>query len=142
MNRLVKTSRTIRSPYSARGFSLIELIAVMAILAMLAVLVAPNILRQRDGAQRDATLSQISSLQTALDAYYLDVSEYPESLDGLVESDTNRASWNGPYLRGEVPLDPWGNEFVYESSGRNFTLYSYGPDGERGGEGDDADIEL
>ncbi|MEQ8313545.1 MAG: type II secretion system major pseudopilin GspG [Gammaproteobacteria bacterium] len=124
------------------GFTLIEILVVMAIIGMLAVMVAPNIFNQQAGAQRDAALSQISSLEAALDAYRLDVGEYPDSLDGLMENDSGRAAWNGPYLRRAVPQDPWNNDFVYESNGRSFTLYSYGPDGERGGEGDDADIGL
>jgi general secretion pathway protein G len=59
-----------------------------------------------------------------------------------MENDSGRASWNGPYLRRAIPLDPWGNAYEYESSGGSFTLYSYGADGQRGGEGDDADISL
>lgn len=124
------------------GFTLIEILVVMAIIGMLAVMVAPNIFNQQAGAQRDAALSQISSLEAALDTYRLDVGEYPDSLEGLIENDSGRAAWNGPYLRREVPKDPWGNEYIYESEGRSFTLVSYGPDGERGGEGDDADIGL
>jgi len=124
------------------GFTLIEILVVMAIIAMLAVMVAPNIFRQQAGAMRDATMSQISSLQTALDTYRLDVGEYPDALDGLMRNDTGRAAWSGPYLRGEVPRDPRGNEYIYESGGRDFNLVSYGADGERGGEEDDADIGL
>lgn len=130
------------TPRTAAGFTLIEILVVMAIIGMLAVLVAPNIFNQQAGAQRDAALSQISALEAALDTYRLDVGQYPDSLEGLVENDSGRAAWNGPYLRREVPLDPWGNEYVYNSEGRGFTLVSYGPDGERGGEGDDADIGL
>ncbi|MDD9890118.1 MAG: type II secretion system major pseudopilin GspG [Gammaproteobacteria bacterium] len=126
----------------ARGFTLIEILVVMAIIGMLAVMVAPNIFNQQAGAQRDAAMSQISSLEAALDTYRLDVGEYPDSLEGLRDNDSGRASWNGPYLRRDIPLDPWGNEFVYDSDGREFTLLSYGPDGEQGGEGDDADIIL
>lgn len=124
------------------GFTLIEILVVMAIIGMLAVMVAPNIFNQQAGAQRDAALTQISSLETALDAYRLDVGQYPESLEGLIENDSDRAAWNGPYLRRDLPQDPWGNDYVYDSDGRNFTLISYGPDGEQGGEGDDADIGL
>ncbi|PCJ27742.1 MAG: type II secretion system protein GspG [SAR86 cluster bacterium] len=124
------------------GFTLIEILVVMAIIAMLAVMVAPNIFNQRAGAMRDATLSQISALETALDTHLLDVGEYPDSLDGLMENDVDRAAWNGPYLRREVPRDPWGNEYVYERDGRGFTLISYGADGAQGGEEDDADIGL
>ena len=130
------------TPTTAAGFTLIEILVVMAIIGMLAVMVAPSIFNQQAGAQRDAALSQISALEAALDTYRLDVGQYPDSLEGLVENDSGRAAWNGPYLRREVPLDPWGNEYVYYSDGRGFTLVSYGPDGERGGEGDDADIGL
>jgi len=130
------------TPRTAAGFTLTEILVVMAIISMLAVMVAPNIFNQQGGAQRDAALSQISALEAALDTYRLDVGQYPDSLEGLVENDSGRAAWNGPYLRREVPLDPWGNEYVYDSEGRGFTLVSYGPDGERGGEGDDADIGL
>ena len=124
------------------GFTLIEILVVMAIIGMLAIMVAPNIFNQQAGAQIDAALSQISSLEAALDTYRLDVGEYPDSLEGLRENISGRAAWNGPYLRRDVPLDPWGNEYVYDSNGREFTLSSYGPDGEQGGEGDDADISL
>jgi general secretion pathway protein G len=124
------------------GFTLIEILVVMGILAMLALMVAPNIFNQRVGAQRDAALSQISSLEAALDTYRLDVGEYPDSLDGLLENDSGRNSWNGPYLRRGVPKDPCNNDYIYEGEGREFTLISYGPDGEQGGEEDDADIGL
>ena len=86
------------------GFTLIEILVVMAIIGMLAVMVAPNIFNQQAGAQRDATLSQISSLEAALDTYRLDVGNYPDSLDGLRENESGRASWNGPYLRRGLSL--------------------------------------
>lgn len=124
------------------GFTLIEILVVMAIVAMLAVMVAPNLFRQRAGAQRDAAVAQISALETALDAHFIDVGEYPDSLEGLIENESGRASWNGPYLRRDIPMDPWGNPYVYDSEGREFTLISYGPDGQQGGSGDDADIGL
>lgn len=127
---------------SDKGFTLIEILVVMAIIGMLAVMVAPNIFNQQAGAQRDAALSQISSLEAALDTYRLDTGRYPDSLSSLRENDSGRASWNGPYLRREVPKDPWGNDYVFDSNGRDFTLFSYGPDGERGGDGDDADVGL
>jgi general secretion pathway protein G len=123
-----------------RGFTIIELLIVMAILGMLAVMVAPNLFNQADGARRDAALSQISSLGSALDAYRLDVGQYPDELEGLITNRSGRSTWNGPYLRGDVPVDPWGNAYVYESSGRDYTLISYGADGRSGGEGNDADI--
>jgi general secretion pathway protein G len=132
--------RNVKSIKHAHGFTIIELLIVMAILGMLAVMVAPNLFNQADGARRDAALSQISSLTSALDAYRLDVGQYPDELEGLIENDSGRSTWNGPYLRGDVPVDPWGNAYVYESSGRDFSLISYGADGAPGGEDNDADI--
>jgi len=126
----------------SEGFTIIEILVVMAIIAMLAVMVAPNLFNQQAGAMRDVALSEISTLEAALDIYRLDVGEYPDTLDGLMENDTDRASWNGPYLRRAVPTDPWDNDYVYESNGREFTLISYGADGMSGGEEDDADIGL
>lgn len=134
--------KNYRQTNNVRGFTLIEILVVMAIIGMLAVMVAPNLFRQQVGAMRDAALSQISSLETALDSYRLDMNRYPDSLAELMENESGSASWNGPYLRREVPMDPWGNEFEYQSNGRSFTLLSYGADGARGGEGDDADIGL
>ena len=124
------------------GFTLIEILVVMAIISMLAIMVAPNLFRQQAGAMRDVAMTEISTLEAALDIYRLDVGEYPDSLDGLMTNDSGRASWNGPYLRRSVPLDPWDNDYIYDASGRDFTLISYGADGERGGEDDDADIGL
>tara|TARA_B110000116_G_scaffold47595_2_gene39593 strand:- start:176 stop:601 length:426 start_codon:yes stop_codon:yes gene_type:complete len=140
--RINKFKKSIDSSDRQSGFTLIEILVVMAIIGMLAVMVAPNIFRQQAGAQRDAAMANISTLSAALDMHRLDAGEYPNSLDGLQVNHSGRASWNGPYLRRDVPLDPWNNEFVYDADGREFTLLSYGADGERGGEGDDADISL
>lgn len=124
------------------GFTIIELLIVMAILGMLAVMVAPNLFSQADSARQDAARSQISSLTSALDAHRLDTGRYPDSLEGLMENTSGRSSWNGPYLRGDVPMDPWGNPYEYSSDGRDFDLMSYGADGSPGGEDNDADISL
>ena len=100
-----QNTHIIRYPHRRliRGFTLIEILVVMAIIGMLAVMVAPNLFRQQAGAMRDAALSQISSLETALDSYRLDMNEYPDSLSELMENESGSASWNGPYLRRQVP---------------------------------------
>lgn len=136
MKRLQKLKKQL-------GFTLIELLIVMAILAMLAALVGPAIFGNLGRGQRATAQTQMSSLEAALDSYRLDMSRYPESLNGLISNDSGRPNWSGPYLRADrVPLDPWGNEYVYEltSNGRDFNLLSLGADGAPGGEGDDADI--
>lgn len=124
----------------SRGFTIIELLIVMAILGMLAVMVAPNLFNKADGARRDAALSQISAIGSALATHRLDVGEYPEELEGLMVNTTGRSTWDGPYLNNEVPKDPWGNDYQYSSDGSEYTLMSFGGDGRAGGEDNDADI--
>lgn len=129
-------------PRRQAGFTLIEILAVMVIIGLLAVMVAPNLIRQQAGAQRDAAEAQLARLDTAISGYYLDMNSYPEDLEDLVENPSGRATWNGPYIRGSMLQDPWGNEWVYELEDRGYSLLSYGRDGQSGGEGDDADIQL
>jgi general secretion pathway protein G len=130
------------------GFTLIELVIVMAIIAVLAALVAPRLIDEFGTSQRRAAEAQIDMLSTALDSYRLDNGRYPSEergLKALVEKPEGLDTWQGPYLqRREVPTDPWGTPYQYnkpaERGGIDYDLYSYGPDGEEGGEGDDADI--
>ncbi len=124
----------------SHGFTIIELLIVMAILGMLAVMVAPNLFKKADGAKRDATLSQMSAIDSALSTHRLDVGPYPDELEGLMENTTGRSSWDGPYMNNALPKDPWGNEYQYKSEGSSYTLLSFGADGRAGGEDNDADI--
>ena len=132
------------------GFTLIEILVVIAVIAMLAALVAPNVF-QHVGTARDATArSQIELLGAALDAYRLDNGRYPSTDQGLealrVQPATQPlpSNWRGPYLRRDVPLDPWGSPYIYLSPGavnpNGYDLLSLGADGEPGGEGEDADV--
>lgn len=125
-----------------RGFTLIEILIVMAILGMLAALVGPALFSNLGKGQRATAQTQMDMLAQGLDTYRLDVGRYPRTLEGLIENDTGRDSWNGPYLRGAdaVPKDPWDNDYVYTLTGDEFELLSLGADGAEGGDGDDADI--
>ncbi len=124
----------------AGGFTLIELLIVMAILGMLAALVGPALFGNLSKGQRSAAQTQISNFESALDSYRLDVGDYPKTLNGLVENDSGRDSWAGPYIRGDVPQDPWDNDYFYQPNEKDFVLMSYGKDGVPGGQEDDADI--
>ncbi len=125
------------------GFTLIELLILMAIIGMLAAIVGPRFISQGDKAKVSAAAAQIKNFEQALDTYRLDVGKYPRSLEGLMKNDSNSQTWNGPYMRKGIPNDPWGNEYQYKSPGshnKDFDLYSYGADGQDGGDDIDQDI--
>ena len=131
------------------GFTLIEVIVVIAVVSILASLVSPMVFRNVGDAKSTAARAQIEIFALALDAYRLDHGQYPDTEVGLAalrsvpEGDTD-ARWRGPYVRRDIPLDPWGRPFVYRSPGvenpDSYDLASLGRDGTEGGEGEDADI--
>ncbi|MDP5134925.1 type II secretion system major pseudopilin GspG [Rheinheimera baltica] len=122
------------------GFTLIELLIVMVILGLLASLVAPTMFSKVDSSKKDTAAAQMQMLATSLDAYRLDVGKYPASLEELRRSDVR--GWDGPYIPRDIPLDPWGNSYVYRAPGEDkpYNLMSLGADGRDGGEDNDADI--
>ncbi len=133
-----------------RGFTLIELLVVLVIIGILAGYIGPKIMGHPEEARRTKAALQIQGIETALKIYRLDNGSYPSTEQGLQALIEPPASgklppkWrDGGYLeKGKLPKDPWNNEFAYLSPGTHgdYDLYSYGPDGESGGEGDDADI--
>ena len=135
----------MQKPKRQHGFTLIELMVVLSILAMLAALVVPRLFKNVDKGKVNAAKAQISSLESALDSYRLDVGSYPTTQMGLEALQTKPAGvdkWDGPYLKKEVPLDPWSHPYIYKSPGDHgdYDLMSYGADGQPGGDGVNADI--
>jgi len=128
------------------GFTLIELLVVLVILGLLMSVVGPRVMKYVGGAKTDTARMQIQELSAALDMYHLEVGRYPSQdvgLRALIEQPAGEKRWKGPYLRkSAVPNDPWGNDYVYRFPGQHgpFDLYSFGADGQAGGEGEDADI--
>ena len=118
---------------------------VMVILGLLAALVGPRMFGKVGKSKQRAAKAQIALFETVLDTYRLDVGKYPTTEQGLEALRVNpgdESKWDGPYLRKEVPLDPWGNSYEYTSPGEHgdFDIISLGLDGSAGGEGESADI--
>lgn len=136
-----------RSPfhYLQRGFTLLELLVVMVIIGLLAGYVGPKYFAQIGKSEVKAARAQIDALEKALDQYRLDVGRYPSSENGLIalmKRPPAENRWQGPYLRKDIPTDPWGNAYLYAQPGEHgeFDLYSLGKDGKPGGDGEAADI--
>ena len=131
---------------SERGFTLVEMLVVITIIALIMSLVGPRVLNYLSESKVKAAKIQIESLSTALDLYFLDTGQYPNTSDGLtalVQRPGSAGFWNGPYLKGNVvPNDPWGHPYLYRSPGEHgpYDIVSYGADGQEGGVGVAADI--
>jgi general secretion pathway protein G len=133
-----------------RGFTLMEMLVVLGILAILLALAVPRILGTQKKANISATESQLKLLRSCLQRYMLDMKEFPPTEQGLKAlvkkpadlSEAKAKRWDGPYTEaGELPKDPWGNDFQYEYPPKHGTtdfpdIWSMGPDGEDGTEDD------
>lgn len=133
--------KTSNARKDQRGFTLVELLLVLVILALIGGLVLPGIIGKAEGAKVKAASSQISRISMAVESYYLDTGATPDNLSALVE-DSGEDGWNGPYVKGSSLKDPWGREYVYVYPGEHgdFDIYSFGADGQPGGEDKNADI--
>jgi general secretion pathway protein G len=129
-----------------RGFTLIELMVVVVIIGVLAALIVPNVLDRTDDARVTAARTDVNNLVQALKLYKLDNQRYPaadQGLEALVRkpaTGTIPPNWK-PYL-DKLPADPWGRPYQYVNPGvkGEIDVFSYGADGQAGGEGKNADI--
>lgn len=138
------------SRHAQRGFTLIEIMVVVVILGVLGALVLPNVLSRPDHAKLTAARSDLQSIATALEIYRLDNGRYPttaQGLEALVKQPTRSPIprfWSAQGYLKSMPTDPWGSAYQYEVPGtrssQDYDLFSFGADGEAGGEGLDAEI--
>lgn len=135
-----------RQALRVRGFTLLELLVVILIIGLLTGIVGPRFLGQIGRSEVTAAKAQLDAIDKALQAYRIDMGAFPttsEGLQALVAAAPQEPRWRGPYLKGAVPLDPWGSPYQYRSpgqQGRDFELMSLGKDRAAGGAGDDADL--
>ena len=122
-------------------FTLIEVGVVIVILVTLASVATPMYMNYIKKSKIATAKTQIKLLDDALQQYKLDVGTYPSDLQGLMENIDQSEKWDGPYIKPRVPLDPWGAEYNYVFPGDHgeFDIYSFGADGQEGGEGEYAD---
>ncbi|MFP6828195.1 MAG: type II secretion system major pseudopilin GspG [Gammaproteobacteria bacterium] len=125
---------------SQRGFTLIEIMVVVVIIGLLAAIIAPNVIGNIDKALVTRTQGDIRSIETALNLYRLDNFRYPTTDEGLQV--LVAGSGGGKNYLSRVPADPWSNPYLYIYPGqqREFDVFSYGADGQQGGEALNADI--
>ena len=124
------------------AFTLVEMLLVLVILATLAAIVIPKMAGRSQQAKVTAAMSQINSIEMALDAFEVDNGYYPKTgaLDELLDQPAGSPNWKGPYLKKGVPLDPWQHQYSYEYPGKHnnngYDLSSPGPDGRAGTDDD------
>jgi general secretion pathway protein G len=78
--------------------------------------------------------AQISDFLAALQNYRSDVGEFPSQAQGLraLRIDPGVRRWNGPYLRPDVPTDPWGEPYQYRVAARRLRVFSLGGGSSKG----------
>jgi len=131
-----------------QGFTLLELMVVIVIIGLLATVVVINVLPSRDKAMVEKARADIALIEQGLEMYRLDNFSYPAGADGLAALVSPPAGLADParYRRGgyvkRLPDDPWGRAYQYALPGTHgeVDVYSFGADGQPGGEDDDADI--
>lgn len=135
-----------RRPNGHSGFTLIELLVVLVIIGVLGALIVPNLFSSLDDARVTAARTDINTLVQALKRYKLDNQRFPSQEQGLQSlvakptAGTPPPNWK-PYL-DKLPADPWGRPYQYLNPGvrGEFDVFSFGADGQAGGEDKNADI--
>jgi general secretion pathway protein G len=128
-----------KSPRMA-GFTLTELMLVVVIIGILGALVIPKIAGSSERARLTAAAADINGgIKSALGQFEVDNGYYPKNLNDLLVAPGNAKGWHGPYLE-KLPMDPWGNAYIYYFPGKHMTsgydLLSTGGDGKEGTDDD------
>jgi general secretion pathway protein G len=121
-----------------RNQSAYTLVEIMLVLAIISVLVGSAIFllaNNVDAAKEQRVETDFQAITTQLKTYEMrnfNVPTTEQGLEALVVRPTIKPEprkWMK--LMDSVPLDPWGNPYLYRSPGKfnpAFDLYSWGPD--------------
>ncbi len=136
--------KNFHGPGDGKGFTLVEMLVVMVIISLVAALVGPRLFPKLGKGKQSAAKAQIELLGQGLDHFRLDIGRHPTTQEGLQVLLVNPGieQWDGPYLKKEMPNDPWDKPYHYQSPGTHgdYDLLTYGRDNAPGGEGEDQDI--
>jgi general secretion pathway protein G len=120
-------SQTMKSSY-------IYFVVVQIILLLFQVTISDA--SSIDSAKSHAAKVQIKLFECWIDDFKKEIGRYPSQEEGLKilrENVSNLQTWKGPYIQKPIPLDPWGNEYVYlnpaKYGNKTFDIYSFGVNG-------------
>lgn len=146
MNRFLNMCKSLmpfRVVRNSKGMTLLEIMIVLVILGGLIAILATQVQGRLKKAKIRQAQIQIAEYGKSLDMYFTDCNNYPsteEGLGALVAAPSGCSNWGpDPYIK-KVNKDPWGGDFIYESTGNDYELKSLGSDRREGGAGDAADV--
>ncbi len=139
MKQILNRISAVRAAMKERdGFTLIEIMIVVTIIAILSSLIVPRVLDYPKKAKVTAAKMQINEFKLPLLEYSNITGNYPSTEEGLEALVQEK-------LIKKIPKDPWGNEYQYRFPGEfdtsEYEIWSYGADGQDGGEDYNADIK-
>jgi general secretion pathway protein G len=125
MTHQTRSSHPLFSPaQTRRGFTLLEIMLVIVIIGIVAATAISII--DPGGATRDARRTQaqvqIGQLATAVQRFYMDTGRMPANLEAL-RTNPGVNNWRGPYAT-RINQDPWGEDYIFTSSGSTFEIRS------------------
>ena len=142
---MINTSKISYLKIKSQGFTLLELLVVLVIIGLLASIVGPMYFKEIGKSENKTAKAQIDALGKALDQYRIDTGHYPSSeqgLSALYKNPGNEIKWSGPYLKKNIPNDPWDKPYIFKSPGEHgdYDLSTLGKDGQLGGEKESEDV--